>query len=286
MKFIPLRVLALVAMPTLIACASTAPNDSGKNGGAGAKGGSGGTSSGNTGGSSSGSGGSSGGSTGGSSGGSDTGSGPPAACGTCTCPGEMVKNAVVSDFNDLASGYKGLDAKALTNASNWTLDKDQSATCTATLVAEDSTDGTQKGAAHFSGSKCTSWGADIALSFGTTPADATSYTGLSFKIKGGSTNMASTVLFKIELADAVPACGLCTKAKPDMSDCYAGYVLDGNMVTSEWKTITVPFSSMKVAQWGYHEGTSFDPSQLFALSIAVAQGPTWDLWIDDFQFVK
>ena len=283
MKTYSLRVLALVALPSLLACAST-PADNGPTGGKGgssSSNGSGGASnSSGSGGSSSGSGGS-----GGTSSGSD--SGPAAtACGTCPCPGEMLKNGLVSDFNDLMGTHAGLDANALSTVSNWTMDKDASTTCTPTLKAEDSTDATQKGAAHFSGSGCTGWGADIAVSFGTKPADATGYTALSFKIKGGATNAATSVLLKVELADAIPACGLCIMTKPDMSDCYAGFVLDGNKVTTDWTTVTVPFSSLKVAQWGYHAGTTFDPTQIFALSIAVPLGVAWDLWVDDIQFVK
>jgi hypothetical protein len=208
------------------------------------------------------------------------------SCGTCTCPGQTIKNALISDFNNLMSPFMGLDATALSTPSNWTMDKDGAPTCMSMLKAEDSTDATQKGAVHFSGSGCTAWGADIALSLGSTPADATGYTGFSFKIKGGATNTASTVLFKAELADAVPACGLCTAAKPDMSDCYAGFVLEGNKVTTDWTTVTVPFSSLHVAGFGYHASATFDPTQIFVLAIAVPMGSTWDLWIDDVQFVK
>ncbi len=197
----------------------------------------------------------------------------------------MLKTATVSDFNMLMSGYAGLDATALTNASNWTMDKDASATCMGSLKAEDSGDATQKGAAHFTGSGCTTWGADLAVSFGATPANATGYTGISFKIKGGPTNKASTVLVKAELSDAIPACGLCSTTVAGM-DCYAGFVLDGSAVTSSWTTVTVPFSSFKPAGFGFHSVTTFDPSQIFALAIAVPMGSTWDLWIDDIQFVK
>src|SRR5262249_25838216 len=107
--------------------------------------------------------------------------------------------------------------------------------------------------------------------------------GISFKLFGGTGNMASTIFVKLQNEDSIPACGLCVPGDT-ARDCLAGYLFTQTVQVGTWLNVNIPFASFRAATWGNHASTVVDPKQIFSLTRAVDANRTFDLWIDDVQF--
>jgi hypothetical protein len=124
------------------------------------------------------------------------------------------------------------------------------------------------------------------LSGPTTPVDGSTYSGISFKVKPGAANKATSIIVKLQNADSLPACGMCDPADMTTKACYAGYAASASISGTGWAPVQIPWASMKAPAWGLHTSTAVDPKQLFIISIAVDKGTDFDLWIDDVAFYK
>ncbi len=109
------------------------------------------------------------------------------------------------------------------------------------------------------------------------PYDASAYTGVSFygKVGAGSTK---AVRLKVPDIDTDPSGKRCT-------ECFNDFGADLTL-TEQWKKYTVPFATMKQMEgWGSPAPPAVDKSKLFGLQWqVVAQGVSYDVWIDDVQF--
>jgi hypothetical protein len=202
----------------------------------------------------------------------------------CAASVLAVSNPIISNFDDPAD--MGLAVTAVEPGGKWSLDRDGS-TGTASLAVEDSGSTDQKKAAHFQGAGLTVWGADMAatLSGPTTPIDGSKFSGISFKLKTGVTNKATSVIIKLQNADSLPACGMCDPKDTAAKACYAGYVTTANITGTGWQSVQVAWPTVKAATWGgFHSGVVVDPKQLFIIAIALDKGQDFDLWIDDVAF--
>jgi hypothetical protein len=246
---------------------STASTTSGVGGGAGA-----GTSTG-----------SGGGGTGGSGGAGGSGVGSGMSCGRPTVP---VASSMISTFDGPA---EPLASVAVSPAGKWAVDTD--GTGTASLKVEDTSDPVQRMAAHFTGAGHTSWGAAMQtnLSGETMPTgvDAGAYSGISFDLRTGSANMATSLVVKFENEDAIPACNLCNDMLAG-KDCHAGYVITHAIMAGPgWTTVTIPFSMFDASSYGNHALAVVDRKQIISLAVAVyLRALPFDLWIDNVRFSK
>jgi len=258
---------ATASTGTSTGAGSTASTTSGVGGGAGA-----GTSTG-----------SGGGGTGGSGGAGGSGVGSGMSCGRPTVP---VANSMISTFDGLADP---LASVAVSPASRWTVDTD--GTGTTSLKVEDTLDPVQRMAAHFTGAGHTSWGAAMQtnLSGETMPTgvDAGAYSGISFDLRTGSANMATSLVVKFENEDAIPACNLCNDMLAG-KDCHAGYVFtQAIMAGPGWTTVTIAFSMFDASSYGNHASALVDRRQIISLAVAVyLKALPFDLWIDNVRFSK
>jgi hypothetical protein len=257
MKFIPLRVLALAALPTLIACASTAPNDSGQNGGAGARGGNGGSS--NTGGSSSGNGGSSGGNTGGSSGSTGGSSGGDAsASAACGMGKTAAKGATIDNFDGMSQILEWLLADASKPAGTAVSPKGQ-------LMVP------------VTGKETLALGALAMWAAKDRPCmDASAFKGVQFKVSGTVSSLQlrfgtpATLPLDEGGTCASPACG------------YAHYSKDISPSVAAGGMVQVAFADLKVA---FGAADPFDPSTLVSIVfLTLDEDKTHSFTIDDIAF--
>ena len=140
--------------------------------------------------------------------------------------------------------------------------------------------------------------------------DVTAYTGVSFKIKSGSTTPA--VFFEMLTKDNQPttAGGTAANTKIDLYNTRGQMLNDPwtpGGITSSYQTITVPFGTL-IPRWvpdstgctgstggGKCQAKPFVPANVLGIQISMYQDPgfpkvgtagTYDLWIDDVQFVK
>ena len=69
------------------------------------------------------------------------------------------------------------------------------------------------------------------------------------------------------------------------TECFNDFGADLSL-SDQWKKYTVPFAAMKQMEgWGSPAPSSIDKSKLFGLQWqVVAQGVSYDVWVDDVQF--
>lgn len=107
--------------------------------------------------------------------------------------------------------------------------------------------------------------------------DASKYVGISFKAKVGE-GSTRQVRFSIGDANTHPDSGICKV-------CWNHFGKDLT-VTPQWKEYRVLFSELQQqAGWGDPRPTALSPSKLVAIDWAITGGQTYDLWVDDIQFL-
>jgi len=108
--------------------------------------------------------------------------------------------------------------------------------------------------------------------------DASKFGGISFWAKKGAGTLAS-VRVKVPDANTDSEGGVC---KACFNDFGADVVL-----TDSWKQYVLPFSKMKQMEgWGSPRPRKIDKSQIYGIQIqAQAPGASYDIWIDDIEFV-
>ena len=137
-------------------------------------------------------------------------------------------------------------------------------------------------AAHISGKMGPSGNVYAGLGFNFTepkgPYDASAYKGISLRAKSGP---ASTRVVRLKVGDVntAPEGKIC-------KNCYNDFGVDLTL-TDDWVKYTIPFKAMmQQPGWGDPRPKAIDVSQLFGVQFAESQpGATFDVWIDDLQFV-
>jgi len=171
----------------------------------------------------------------------------------------------------------------------WQIDNDGTSTATQTpasgtqgsaLLATD--DGTGNLAMHTSGTGFKDYAQlQVILRADTVPGcfiyDASSFTGVSFRIKG--TTSGGDVRFQatIPAVTSVQNNGTCTASCDDQFGLRVP-------LGTDWTTVTVHWNEL--AQSGFGAPATFTPDQIGALQWLVGNGdlPTFDFWLDDVMF--
>jgi len=100
------------------------------------------------------------------------------------------------------------------------------------------------------------------------------YSGIQFDAKVGASSPAS-IRFKIPDISSDPAGGYCS------AKCYDDYGMD-MVLTTDWVTYTLPFSSLTQVGFGDPLATAFTPSQTTALQWQFLEpNVDFDLWVDN-----
>jgi hypothetical protein len=124
------------------------------------------------------------------------------------------------------------------------------------------------------------WGAGFGLMLLTRKDalyDASKYVGVSFRAKVGA-NSTRQIRFAIGDVNTHPNAGVCKV-------CWNHFGKDVT-VTNQWKEFRVLFSELQQpAGWGDPRPASLTPSKLVSMDWSIAGGQTYDLWIDDIQFL-
>lgn len=108
--------------------------------------------------------------------------------------------------------------------------------------------------------------------------DASKYGGISFWAKKGAGGTGK-VRVKVPDANTDEEGGIC-------KECFNDFGADLNL-TEAWQKFTLPFSKMRQMEgWGSPRPRKIDKSKLYGIQFQ-AQGPgvTYDIWVDDIQFV-
>jgi hypothetical protein len=127
------------------------------------------------------------------------------------------------------------------------------------------------------------WGALVGLSlndsgFGSEAYDAESrgYVGVRFKARRSGT---TTSTLRVEFADTYtdPGGGFCTTA------CFDHW---GTSITlsSSWTTYTIYWTQLTSGTWGV-PSMSFDPGGMFVIQWLFPPSVTFDIYIDDIEFI-
>jgi hypothetical protein len=107
--------------------------------------------------------------------------------------------------------------------------------------------------------------------------DASKYVGISFKAKVGELSTRQ-IRFSIGDANTHPDIGIC-------KECWNHFGKDLTL-TNQWKEYIVLFSELQQKPgWGDPRPAGLTPGKLVAIDWAIAGGQSFDLWIDDIQFL-
>lgn len=133
-------------------------------------------------------------------------------------------------------------------------------------------------AVRTSGSGFTTWGAGVGFDFnddGTTKAtyDASPYLGVTFWARAESPVV---IRFSVSDVNTDEDGGTC-------STCSDHHGIDLALTTS-WVQYTFTWRRLQQIGWGDAQD-ALDPAQLFGLQFQVAQGVTFDFWIDDVSLI-
>lgn len=130
------------------------------------------------------------------------------------------------------------------------------------------------------GDPAVAWGAGFGVNFLTRQNgvyDASKYVGVSFKAKVGEISTRQ-IRFAIGDVNTHPNAGVCKV-------CWNHFSKD-LIVTNQWKEFRVLFGEVQQqAGWGEPRPASVTPGKLVSIDWSIAGGQTYDLWIDDIQFL-
>lgn len=140
--------------------------------------------------------------------------------------------------------------------------------------------GTSQYAFQMRGDGLESWGLVFGKNFDNAPADYSQYEGVSFWARRGKIS-GQSVFFSVTDANTDPIEGRCATDSNDLSEKCDAYGT-GIGLSEEWRFFQVPFSSLRQRGFGVIT-EAFEPQALVGISWA-AEGPTWDIWVDDVAF--
>jgi hypothetical protein len=130
------------------------------------------------------------------------------------------------------------------------------------------------------GSGFTVWGAGIGFDFqndGVTkaPYDASAFSGIAFSAKG-TVSMRVNLMTDATLDETLG--GSCVPEGGENGDCGDGHGLD-IVLTDTWTQYLVPFDGVSQVGWGV--SADFNAAEVVAMHFQVAQGPDFDIQIDN-----
>jgi hypothetical protein len=124
------------------------------------------------------------------------------------------------------------------------------------------------------------WGVNFGANFTSDKSlyDASKYAGLVFKTKVGP-NSPKKVRFKIGDVNTHADPGKC-------ASCWNHFGKDLTL-TEEWQQYTILFSEIRQQPgWGDPRPPSVTPSGLYSFDISIGPSATFEVWIDDVEFVE
>lgn len=138
-------------------------------------------------------------------------------------------------------------------------------------------------AANFKGSTSSengAWGVNFGVNFLSekAPYDGSQYAGISFKAKAGPN---STKKFRFKLGDinTHEDAGVC-------KDCWNHFGQDITL-TEDWKEYRILFAEVKQADgWGKPRPATVTTDKLWNIDFSIGPGATYDIWVDDVQFLS
>ena len=138
--------------------------------------------------------------------------------------------------------------------------------------------GTSTRGMHTSGSGFTLWGAYLAVHFVSNgqagvPCDISNHSGVIFSTKLGEGTVTPHVRFEVSETDTAVNCTTC-------GDHFGSQVA----LTTDWQTVTVPFSSLSQLGYGRPLRSAFDPTQALGLYFDWQTNENFDFWLDDVSF--
>lgn len=205
------------------------------------------------------------------------GSGAPVK--VCSSGTATVADGLLDDFED---GNSQLTVAPGRDGYWWTHHDPAGSTLQPEKFApDDGGAGGTKKALHVHGTTATGQGA-YGSSIGVNLAskglyDGSAYAGLSFKAKVGSS---STRSFRVKIGD-VNTHGQLGSCK----SCWNHFGKDIQIGT-DWQEYQVMFNEVKQADgWGEPRPASLTPNELASIDWTIGPGATFDLWLDDIQFI-
>ncbi len=122
------------------------------------------------------------------------------------------------------------------------------------------------------------WGVNFGANFVTAGLyDASKYVGLRFRAKVGP-GSTRNVRLKIGDVNTHPSAGPC-------KTCWNHFGKDLSL-TEEWREYQVLFAGLQQAEgWGDPRPSSVSPNKLFSLDFTVGPGQSFDVWVDDLEFL-
>jgi hypothetical protein len=198
---------------------------------------------------------------------------------------QMVKNGVISDFEDGTAGVKQVQGRT----GGWYTYNDKSpgsmqSPPEGAMMVLPARGGACNSRFAFktSGGGFTKWGAGIGTDLnavGTVKKtyDASGYTGFIFWFRA---SRPMKVRVKLQDKNTTPEGGICMP----MEKCYDnhGWTFDANV---DWTAYQVPFDSLKQEGWGLPASPTLDKSKLYAIQLQTPpDGMPFELWLDHLSF--
>lgn len=200
-----------------------------------------------------------------------------------TCPGEIVSAGEAGLIDDFEDG-NGQVAKREGRGGYWWRSNDPDGSKFDNDDAKPGEDGCSGSTLCLhqwgkTSSKPSAWGVNFGANVGLDgTVDVSNYVGISFRAKSAS-GVGHKVRFKIGDINTHPNMGVC-------KSCWNHWGKDIQLST-EWREYRVLFSGVQQAPgWGDPRPPSFDPSRMYSIDFSVGPGQTFDIWVDDLQFLK
>lgn len=200
-----------------------------------------------------------------------------------TCPGEIVPTGEAGLIDDFEDG-DGQVAKREGRGGYWWRSNDPDGS------KFDNDDGKpqEEGCAgsslclhHFgsTSSKSGAWGVNFGANVGLEgTVDVSNYVGISFRAKSRA-GVGHKVRFKIGDINTHPNLGVC-------KSCWNHWGKDIQL-TNDWREYRVLFAGVQQAPgWGDPRPASLDAKHFYSIDFSVDPGQTFDIWVDDLQFLK
>ncbi len=128
------------------------------------------------------------------------------------------------------------------------------------------------------------WGAGVRVGLGA-PYDAAGHgaIGIQFSAKVGS-GSTGNVRVSFPDPDTDPRGGLCDPNSTGAKGCY-DHFSQRVLLTPSWSQVTIRFSNLTQDGWGYIP-PAFTPSAIYEIQFNVDQGSTFDVWVDNLEFIS
>jgi hypothetical protein len=123
------------------------------------------------------------------------------------------------------------------------------------------------------------WGVNFGVNFMSekVPYDGSQYAGISFKAKVGP-NSTKKIRFKIGDINTHQDAGVC-------KSCWNHFGKDVEL-SEQWQEVKVLFTDAKQADgWGQPRPANITTDKLWNIDFSIGPAATYDLWIDDVQFL-